>query len=138
MRVPGKSLAHGPAPRRFAILAFPHFPMMAFSAIVEPLRAANTLAERWLYEWNVVSPGADEIVASNGIAIRPHYTVEDAPPADYMVVCSGGDADRLTARQPLTWIRRNLRRGAHIGSVADGAFYLARAGLVLRVPTFSS
>ncbi len=104
--------------------------MMAFSAIVEPLRAANTLAEQRLYEWIVVAPGADDIVASNGIAIRPHYTVEDAPSADYVVVCSGGDADRLTARQPLTWIRRNLRRGAHIGSVADGAFYLARAGLL--------
>ena len=109
MSVSGKTPASGPAPRRFAILAFPHFPMMAFSAIVEPLRAANTLAERWLYEWNVVSSGAAEIVASNGIAIRPHYTVKDAPAANYIVVCSGGDADRLTARQPLTWIRRNLR-----------------------------
>ena len=47
-----------------------------------------------------------------------------------MVVCSGGDADQLTAQAPIKWIRANLRRGAHLGSVADGAFYLARAGLL--------
>jgi transcriptional regulator GlxA family with amidase domain len=46
------------------------------------------------------------------------------------VVCSGGDADRLSAKKPLSWIRRNLRLGGSIGSVADGAFYLARAGLL--------
>jgi transcriptional regulator GlxA family with amidase domain len=52
------------------------------------------------------------------------------PAADFIVVCSGGDADQLTAQQPIKWIRKNLRRGAHLGSVADGAFYLARAGLL--------
>jgi transcriptional regulator GlxA family with amidase domain len=31
--------------RRFAILLFPGFPMMGFSAVIEPLRAANA-AER--------------------------------------------------------------------------------------------
>jgi transcriptional regulator GlxA family with amidase domain len=34
------------------------------------------------------------------------------------------------AKKPLAWIRRSLRAGASIGSVADGAFYLARAGLL--------
>lgn len=127
----GRSLdSKSAAKRRFAILVFPNFPLMAFSAVIEPLRAANAISERALYEWIVVAAGADEVVASNGIHVRPDHPVGSAPPADYMVVCSGGDADRLTARAPLTWIRRNLRRGAHIGSVADGAFYLARAGLL--------
>lgn len=130
MPASAKSLRDGSAARRFAILVFPNFPMMAFSAIVEPLRAANALAERRLYDWIVVAPESIEIVASNGIPIKSHCTVDSAPAADYVVVCSGGDADRLTARPPLTWIRRQLRKGAHIGSVADGAFYLARAGLL--------
>src|SRR5262245_31361344 len=118
------------AARRFAVLIFPGFPMMAFSAVVEPLRAANAIAARRLYEWTIVGPGEGEIVASNGIAVNPHFSAARAPTADYIVVCSGGDADKLTASKPLSWIRKNLRLGAHIGSVADGAFYLARAGLL--------
>jgi transcriptional regulator GlxA family with amidase domain len=116
--------------KRFAVLVFPGFPMMAFSAVVEPLRAANAIAARQLYEWTIVGPDDGNIVASNGIAVTPHFPAAKAPSADYIVVCSGGDADRLTARKPLSWIRKNLRLGAHIGSVADGAFYLARAGLL--------
>ncbi|MGE0213196.1 MAG: GlxA family transcriptional regulator [Parvibaculaceae bacterium] len=130
MRISDAPLPESTAKRRFAVLIFPNFPMMAFSAVIEPLRAANAIAERPLYDWIVVAPGKGEVVASNGIHVRPDHPVESAPPADYMVVCSGGDADKLTARGPLIWIRRNLRKGAHIGSVADGAFYLARAGLL--------
>lgn len=130
MNITGKSLWNGSGPRSFAILIFPNFPMMAFSAVIEPLRAANTLAGRQLYDWIVVAPEDATVVASNGIPFNPNFSVENAPSADYIVVCSGGNADRLTAQRPLTWIRRNLRKGAHIGSVADGAFYLARAGLL--------
>src|SRR5262249_7924972 len=118
------------APKRFAVLIFPSFPLMAFSAVVEPLRAANTIASQQLYSWRIVGPDEGVVVASNGIAVTPHFSALNAPIADYIVVCSGGDADRLTDRKPLSWIRRNLRLGAHVGSVADGAFYLARAGLL--------
>jgi transcriptional regulator GlxA family with amidase domain len=130
--------AHAPSPRQkknpatrtFAVLVFPGFPMMAFSAVLEPLRAANAITSRRLYEWTVVSPEGDTVLASNGIAITPDFDAANAPVVDFIVVCSGGDADRLAAKKPLSWIRRNLRLGAHIGSVADGAFYLARAGLL--------
>jgi transcriptional regulator GlxA family with amidase domain len=115
---------------RFAVLVFPGFPLMAFSAVIEPLRAANAVAGLILYEWMIVGSRDGTVVASNGVAITPNYTAENAPDADYIVVCSGGDADRLVLDTPLAWIRRNLRKGAHIGSVADGAFYLARAGLL--------
>ena len=104
--------------------------MMAFSAVVEPLRAANAIASKKLYEWIVVGPENGAVVASNGIAIEPDFSAANAPAAEYIIVCSGGDADRLSAMKPISWIRRNLRLGARIGSVADGAFYLARAGLL--------
>jgi transcriptional regulator GlxA family with amidase domain len=118
------------ASRRFAMLLFPGFPMMAFSSVIEPLRAANALGAEPKYVWNTVSIDDQPITASNGISINPDFSLADDPAVDFIVVCSGGDADQLTAQQPIKWIRRNLRRGAHLGSVADGAFYLARAGLL--------
>ena len=116
--------------RSFAILIFPGFPMMAFSAVIEPLRAANKLSGQELYRWSTVGSERGVIRASSGISVTPDHYAGNAPNADHIVVCSGGDADRLQAPQPLSWIRKNLRNGAHIGSVADGAFYLGRAGLL--------
>jgi transcriptional regulator GlxA family with amidase domain len=115
---------------KFAILVFPGFPMMAFSAVIEPLRAANALAGKALYEWATIGCDEGTIRASNGIVVTPDFSARKAPLADYIVVCSGGDADRLQAVQPLSWIRKSLRKGGNIGSVADGAFYLGRAGLL--------
>jgi transcriptional regulator GlxA family with amidase domain len=104
--------------------------MMAFSAVIEPLRAANALGAEPAYSWSTVALDDKPITASNGISLNPDFSVKEDPPADFIIVCSGGDADQLTAQQPIKWIRKNLRRGAHLGSVADGAFYLARAGLL--------
>jgi transcriptional regulator GlxA family with amidase domain len=104
--------------------------MMAFSAVIEPLRAANALGAEPNYSWSTVALDDKPITASNGISLNPDFSVKQDPAADFVVVCSGGDADQLTAQQPIKWIRKNLRRGAHLGSVADGAFYLARAGLL--------
>lgn len=130
---------HIPAPReatreappiRYAMLVFPGFPLMAFSAVMEPLRAANLLTGRRLYDWTVVANDPGALRASSGLRIEPDHDAADAPDADRIVVCSGGDADHLTAEKALSWIRRRLRAGAALGSVADGAFLLARAGLL--------
>jgi hypothetical protein len=119
------SLATGRRPQTFAVLVFPGFPMMAFSSVIEPLRAANVLAKRQCYRWFVVGADIGPIRASNGIALQPDFAVNEAPRSDRSVVCSGGDADHLVAEAAVTWIRRSLRNGSSIGAVADAALFLA-------------
>jgi transcriptional regulator GlxA family with amidase domain len=103
---------------------------MAFTAMVEPMRAANGLAGQRLYSWGTVGLETGPIEASNGLSVTADHSVADAPQADRIVVCSGGNADRLEADAATSWIRRNLSRGVMLGAVADGAFLLARAGLL--------
>ena len=117
-------------PVTFAVLVFPSFPMMAFSSVIEPLRAANVLAKKQCYRWTIVGAAEGPVEASNGVVIQPGFFVGDAPKADRIVVCSGGDADHFVADDAVSWIRKSLRNGAHIGAVADAAFFLARAGLL--------
>ena len=104
--------------------------MMAFSSVIEPLRAANVLAKKQCYSWVIVGATEGQVEASNGVVIQPGFFVEDAPKVDRIVVCSGGDADHVVADNAVSWIRKSLRSGAHIGAVADAAFFLARAGLL--------
>lgn len=115
---------------RFAILLFRGFPLMAFSSLIEPLRAANILAGRPCYSWITVGPGEERIVSSSRIGVEPDFPARTAPLVDRIVVCSGGDADQIVANDAIAWIRKNLRAGASIGAVADAAFFLARSGLL--------
>lgn len=118
------------APIGFAVLVFENFPMMAFSSVIEPLRAANVLARREGYRWITVGAKRGKVRASNGVVIEPDFFVGDAPKVDRIVVCSGGDADHIVADAAAAWIRKSLRGGAYVGAVADAAFFLARAGLL--------
>lgn len=111
-------------------LLFPGFPMLAFTAMVDPLRVANGLIGREAYKWATIGLERGPIEASNGQYVTAEYGIADNPGADRIVVCSGGDADRLDAEVALAWIRGNLRKGAMLGAVADGPFLLARAGLM--------
>ncbi|WP_454685367.1 GlxA family transcriptional regulator [Ancylobacter moscoviensis] len=115
---------------RFAILLFRGFPLMAFSSVIEPLRAANILAGRPCYSWITVGSGEERIVSSSRIEVEPDFPARTAPMVDRIVVCSGGDADQIVANDAVAWIRKNLRAGANVGAVADAAFFLARAGLL--------
>ena len=114
----------------YAIVPLPGFPMMAFSSIIEPLRAANMLARRILYRWIIVGAEPGAVPASNGIVIPSDAAAIDNPSADRIVICSGGDAEVVKAEHTVRWIRRCLRSGASVGAVADGAFFLARAGFL--------
>lgn len=119
-----------PQTRRWGILVLPKFPMLAYSSLVEPLRAANTVTGLPLYEWTTVSPFGRIPKSSSGLGVVVDSLAEDAPTVDRLVVVSGVDAHEYISQPAYSWIRRELRRGAAIGAVSDGAFFLARAGLL--------
>ena len=56
----------GPGPEPIGFLLVPQFSMMAFSAAVEPLRVANRLAGRSLFDWRAWSMDGQAVKASNG------------------------------------------------------------------------
>ena len=80
-------IAPSAAPISFAVLIFHAFPMMAFSSVIEPLRAANILARRQCYRWITVGLSGEGVEASNGVTIKPAHSVHDAPVVDRIVIC---------------------------------------------------
>ena len=114
----------------FAILIFPGFPLLAFSSVIEPLRAANLLGGSPRFSWQAIGLTDAPVLASSGFAITPHHSVATAPVPDRVILCTGGDADRIVAPEVGRWLRRCIRGGAEIGAVADAAFFLAREGLL--------
>ncbi len=122
--------ADTPDPIRVAILVLPGFPLMAFSALVEPLRVVNLLGATPRYDWTIVAPRANTVETSSGVAITAEATVDPGPDVDRLFVCSGGNAHAFEAPAAWSWLRRQARRGAQLGAVADATFFLARAGLM--------
>ena len=117
-------------PHRFGFLLIDDFALMSFASAVEPLRAANILAGRTLYEWFHISTGADAIVASNGLSVSADHTIADKMQFDTVLVCAGGNPASFDDANTIGWLRRIARSDCEIGGVSGGPFILAKAGIL--------
>jgi putative intracellular protease/amidase len=64
-----------------------------------------------------------------GLSVTPAHAFADAPAADVLVV-PGGGIDPALDEATLSWVRTQARGARHVLSVCNGAFVLARAGLL--------
>lgn len=104
--------------------------MMPFTAAIEPLRAANRMAGRTLYQWSTLSKDGAPVRASNGATVQVDGMLRLIGLPDAVVVCAGINAyDHLDA-ELAAQLRRASRQGAMIGSVCSGSIQLADAGLL--------
>jgi transcriptional regulator GlxA family with amidase domain len=117
-------------PHRFGFLLIDDFALMSFASAVEPLRAANILAGRTLYEWSHISTGAGAIAASNCLSVTADHTIADKIKFDTVLVCAGGNPAAFDDAKAIAWLRRLARSGCEIGGVSGGPFILARAGIL--------
>ena len=120
-----------PAPRRFVFLLVPQFSMIAFAAAIEPLRLANRVAQRRLYDWSLISAdGAAPVTCSNGTVVQVDGGLGELARGSTVMVCSGLDLLQAAPRPVVTWLRRQARLGMTLGGICTGAHVLAKAGLL--------
>jgi transcriptional regulator GlxA family with amidase domain len=117
-------------PRTFAFLLVDGFALMSFASAVEPLRAANTIAERELYRTICVSLDGEPATSSVGAQMPCQARVGDSFEADTLLICVGGRPWDFRDKKTLGWIRQLSRRGVRIGGVSGGPYVLARAGIM--------
>lgn len=118
--------------QQVAVLLAPGFPMMAFSAALEPLRAANRITGKSLYAWTLASTDGRAVRASNGIPIGVGAAIADIGQPERLVVCAGLDPLGFIRDEPR--LRRQLprlaARGCEVGGISGGPYVLAEAGLL--------
>ncbi len=115
-------------PTEVAFLLIPGYSQIAFATAIEPLRMANQLSERHLYDWRVLTRDGQPVAASNGLRILPDSAIADVPFPDLIIVCGGIDVDQHGDRETLSWLRSAGRAGRVLGGVCTGTFLLAQAG----------
>ncbi len=110
----------------------PGFAMMGFSAAVEPLRSANRLSGKKLYNWSLLTKDGSNIEASIGMSITPDFSIENANRKfDLVIICAGiNNLKENKSKIVLDWIRKLARNGCTLGAISTGAEILATAGVL--------
>ncbi|MBO3698794.1 DJ-1/PfpI family protein [Roseivirga sp. E12] len=90
----------------------------------------------------IVSPTLEPIVTFEGITVTPHYSFENVPEIDVLVVPSAEhnmDSD-LEDEVLISFVKEKGAKAQFVMSLCDGAFILAQAGLLdnVKCTTFPS
>ena len=107
--------------------------MQCLANAIEPLRAANQVAGRPVYDWYLVSPDLASVRSSSGLDLKPHLRADnmgELPRIDRLAVISGFNYRRHTTRRLVTQIRMQHRRVDSLMGLDTGAYALAKAGLL--------
>jgi transcriptional regulator GlxA family with amidase domain len=83
-----------------------------------------------------VSPDGKPVTTFEGLKITPDHSFANAPQIDILVIPStrgSMDAD-LQNQALLNWVRTTGGQARHVLSLCDGAFVLAKAGLLQGIP----
>ena len=114
---------------RVGVLLFDQFSNHCLANAVEPLRAANMLSGRALYEWRFLTVDGRPVHSSSGLAVSPDGRLEAASGDMLMVMPSYGvrDIPRDAAHAGL---RAAARRFRALAGLDTGSWLLAAAGLL--------
>lgn len=115
---------------RMAFVLLPRFNLATLITLIEPLRIANYLASRPLYQWEILSPEGPEVPASNGLSITSAPLDDRNRRGEVVFLLGSWGAEDYAGRALLAWLRRHSREGARLYAVELGAYPMARAGLL--------
>ena len=122
-----------PAARRIAFLLVEGFALMSFAAVTEPLRAANLLAGRRIYETFFFAAGSrpsEFLDSSSAASVAVAALGEASGEFDLAFVVAGGDPVGFRDDGVFQWLRRQARHGCVLGGVSGGPAVLANAGVM--------
>lgn len=114
---------------RVGLLVFPAFSMLALSAASEPLRAANRLSNKRLYECTLLSPAGTCVDSSSGLTLST-ISIDRAPRIDRLFVVASLDIEKLRDISVNRFLQATAVTETVLGALSTGAFVLARAGLL--------
>lgn len=106
----------------------PAFDFYALANALEPLRLANQLAGRSVCQWQVLSLGAGQLLASNGITTTT-ARLDQAHGLDVLILC-GGDEPNLQAEYPdlLAQLTHWAAQPVGLGALGKAGWLLAQIG----------
>ena len=117
-------------PVRIGCLLIDDFALMSYSAVVEPLRAANLLAGRTVYEVRHFAVPGQRAESSGRLAVGDAMAAGGNCDVDYLFVFAGGDPARFHDDETFEWLRLLAKRGVILVGVSGGPVILAAAGVM--------
>ena len=117
-------------PERVGVLLFPRFSNLCLANAVEPLRAANEVTGRPLYDWEVLTLDGAPVASSSGLVVGAARRLRDHEGGATLIVLPSHDVRLHATEACARALRAAATRFGRLAGLDTGAWLLARAGLL--------
>jgi transcriptional regulator GlxA family with amidase domain len=117
-------------PLALTLLVLPETSLMTLAATVDPMRAANRVAGREVYRWEIVSLDGKAPATSCGLSIPVDGAFIPARRRDMLVVLAAFNVLAHATKPALRAVRTGARHAGMVGGLEAGAWVLGLAGLL--------
>lgn len=126
--------------KKVGIVVFPGVQVIDFTGPYEVLTGAHSQG-RHLFDVVTVGVDREEFRAGSperGIRMFADVSIDDCPKLDILVIPGGGIGPIRDSEKAMAWVKKSAQDAECVMSVCNGAFVLAKAGLLenQRVTTF--
>ncbi len=118
-----------PQTHRVGLLLFPRFSMHCLANSVEPLRAANSLLGRQVYQWQFLTLDGQPVISSSGLPVTPDATLSQAS-GDFLFLMPSYGARKLANAATSRALRSAAARFGTLVGMDMGSWLLAAADLL--------
>ncbi|MGC3937634.1 GlxA family transcriptional regulator [Roseobacter sp. EG26] len=115
-------------------LIFEGFPMACLTSMIEPLRAANEIANQPAFAWTLIGEKKGRVMSSAQVAFEATQSLAEADDLDSLFLLSSPTERFADTQKSPAALRSLARHGVTLGSISGGVFPLVRAGIVRRQP----
>ncbi|WP_170432297.1 GlxA family transcriptional regulator [Ruegeria arenilitoris] len=112
-----------------AVLVLDECNTLSFASAVDPMRAANRLADRPAFDWDYVTATPDPAMLTSALQV-PGIPLARLDHCDLMIVIAAFNLVRHATPSLLAGLRRIANTGATMAGIDGGPWLLAEAGLL--------
>ena len=117
-------------PLHLGFLLLPEYSMIAFTSGIEPLRMANRLSGKTLYQWSVITTDGEPVKSSSQLTVLADKALQDAQSLNMLFVCGGVNVQHYADKSTLFWLKKLEKMQISMGAICTGTYLLAKAGLL--------
>lgn len=119
-----------PKPISINILLFDRFSNMCLANCLEPLRAANTILGKDIYQWTFLTCDGSAVQSSSALPIVPQHALDEIAPSDYLYIISAYDYEAHDTPKTRRLLRRASDQTRVVVGLDSGSWLMAAAGLL--------
>lgn len=109
--------------------------MMSLACTLDPMRAANRLARKPLFYWNIQTLDGNSVTLTCGLPVAADSTFGEGPNTarsgnEILIIIAGFDTRKHAQKGTVAKLSRLASRYDVVGGVEAGSWLMARAGLL--------